>query len=218
MNITTNWKNIITKCIDTNFIDDFLNEEYKLLGDDVLIFPPKNLIYNCFNFFNFEDTKIVILGQDPYINVGEAMGLCFSVPNECKMPPSLRNIFKEIKNDIGIENKNKDLTSWAKQGILLLNTSLTVRQYNSNSHKKVWKKYTDKIINYISKNHDHIIFVLWGRDAQSKKKFINDKHTILESAHPSPFSANRGFFGNKHFSKINELLKNNNLKPIDWST
>lgn len=209
--IKTNWKNILENIIDEEEIENIFIEHEKKYGNDIKIFPPKNLIYNCFNHFDFEDLKVVILGQDPYINEGEAMGLSFSVPDKCKMPPSLRNIFKEIKSDLGIEISSTDLTPWAKQGVLLMNCALTVCQHKSNSHKKHWNKYTDKIIKYISENHSDIIFILWGNFAKNKKKFIDtEKHIILESVHPSPLSARRGFFGCKHFSKVLEY------KKINW--
>ena len=205
--VNTNWKKILEVCLDENKVNKFLEEERSKRK----IYPPQELIYACFNFFNFEDTRVVILGQDPYINEGEAMGLCFSVENGRKMPPSLRNIFKEIKNDIGIDNTNTDLTPWAKQGVLLLNTSLSVREGRSNSHEDFWQDYTDNIIKYISDNHSGpITFILWGNNAKDKQYLIDTmKHKILESVHPSPLSAYRGFFGCGHFSKV---------KGINWSS
>ena len=154
------------------------------------------------------------MGQDPYHQEGQAMGLCFSVPVDIKIPPSLVNIFKELYQDLGIQKIDGDLTSWAKQGVLLLNSSLSVRESCANSHSKLWKDFTDNAIKYISDEREGIIFILWGTNAKSKKKFIDDnKHYILESNHPSPLSANRGgFFGCKHFSKCNEILLRNN-KP-----
>lgn len=213
-NISTNWNLVLDKCFDFENIELFLNKESELLGDEIKIFPPKELIYNCFNFFNFEDTKVVILGQDPYINNNQAMGLAFSVPNECKTPPSLKNIFKILDKDLNIKNTNNNLESWAKQGVLLLNCSLTVRQYKSNSHKKFWEKYTNNLIKYISENSEKIIFVLWGRDAQKKKIFIDKKHIILESSHPSPLSYYKGFNNCNHFTIINNILK----EKINWKT
>ena len=205
--VNTDWKKILEVCLDENKVNKFLEEERSKRK----IYPPQELIYACFNFFNFEDTRVVILGQDPYINEGEAMGLCFSIENGRKMPPSLRNIFKEIKNDIGIDNTNTDLTPWAKQGVLLLNTSLSVREGRSNSHEDFWQDYTDNIIKYISDNHSgSITFILWGNNAKDKRYLIDTmKHKILESVHPSPLSAYRGFFGCGHFSKV---------KGINWST
>ena len=208
-NLKTDWKEII-KEYDFSDIEEFLNKELIILDNEIEIFPPPNRIFNCFNFFNIKDTKVVILGQDPYINEGEAMGLCFGVPEGIKVPPSLKNIYKEIENDLNIkmDKTNGDLTHWAEQGVLLLNTALTVQQYKSNSHKKIWKNFTDYIIKTVSDKNEKIIFVLWGRYAQSKKKLIDcEKHLVLEATHPSPLGANKGgFFGCKHFSKINNYL------------
>ena len=208
-NIKKDWKEII-KEYDLSDIENFLNEELEKLNGEIEIFPPKHLIFNCFNFFNIKDTKLVILGQDPYINTGEAMGLCFSVPDGIKVPPSLKNIYKEMEDDLGITvNKDcGDLTHWAEQGVLLLNTALTVQQYKSNSHKKIWKNFTDYIIKKVSEENENIVFILWGRFAQSKKKLIDcEKHLVLEATHPSPLGANKGgFFGCKHFSKCNKHL------------
>lgn len=195
-----------------------LNKEANCLKSEFSIFPPQNLTFHCFQFFPLHKTKVVLLGQDPYINEGEAMGLCFSVPDDCKMPPSLRNIYKEIENDLNVKmdfNK-KNLTTWAQQGILMLNTALTVIQKNSNIHSKLWEKYTNQIIQYISENGpEGIVFILWGKNAQSKKIYIDiTKHHIIEGVHPSPLSASRGFFGSKPFSKTNQLLGNQN--KINW--
>ena len=216
-NIKTDWKEII-KEYDFSDIENFLNKELEKLKGEIEIFPPRNLIFNCFNFFNIKDTKLVILGQDPYINTGEAMGLCFSVPDGIKVPPSLKNIYKEMEDDLGITvNKNcGDLTHWAEQGVLLLNTALTVQQYKSNSHKKIWKNFTDYIIKTVSEDNENIVFILWGRYAQSKKKLIDcEKHLVLEATHPSPLGANKGgFFGCKHFSKCNKYLRKNGKKNI----
>lgn len=216
-NIKTDWKEII-KEYDFSDIENFLNKELEKLKGEIEIFPPRNLIFNCFNFFNIKDTKLVILGQDPYINTGEAMGLCFSVPDGIKVPPSLKNIYKEMEDDLGITvNKNcGDLTHWAEQGVLLLNTALTVQQYKSNLHKKIWKNFTDYIIKTVSEDNENIVFILWGRYAQSKKKLIDcEKHLVLEATHPSPLGANKGgFFGCKHFSKCNKYLRKNGKKNI----
>ena len=219
-NLKTDWKNIL-KTIDKNEIqkiDKFVNEEIEKYEPDVNIFPERENIFKCFDFVNFDNTKVVILGQDPYIHKGEAMGMCFSVPNDTnKVPPSLKNIFKELKNEYDVTRDNYDLTDWAEQGILLLNTALTVREYKSNSHQKVWKRFTDEIIKDISDKREGIIFILWGNDAKNKKELISqEKHHILESVHPSPLSATRGFFGNNHFKKTNELLKKMNKEEIKW--
>lgn len=199
-------------------IQERLSKEVICLKDGFVIFPPQELVFRCFEFFPLKKTRVVILGQDPYINDNEAMGLCFSVPNDCKMPPSLRNIYKEIESDleVSMDYTKKDLTKWAEQDILLLNTALTVIKKNSNIHSKLWEAYTDNIIKYISDNGpDGIVFILWGRNAQNKKKFIDEtKHKIIEGVHPSPLSASRGFFGSKPFSRTNEFLEKGN--EINW--
>ena len=199
-------------------IDEYLEEEKHKYGGELRIFPKEDLRYLAFDLCSFEDIKVCILGQDPYHQEGQAMGLCFSVPVDIKIPPSLVNIFKELYQDLGIQKIDGDLTSWAKQGVLLLNSSLSVRESCANSHSKLWKDFTDNAIKYISDEREGIIFILWGTNAKSKKKFIDDnKHYILESNHPSPLSANRGgFFGCKHFSKCNEILLRNNKTQIEW--
>ena len=218
--LKTDWKNILSN-IDTNElekINTFLEKEVEMFEPNVSIFPPRKDIFKCFDFVNFEEIKVVILGQDPYINKGEAMGMCFSVPNDIKkVPPSLKNIFKELENEYGSKREKYDLTDWAEQGVLLLNTALSVREYNSNSHQKIWKKYTDAIIKEISDKRDGVVFILWGNDAKRKKELIDEgKHFILESVHPSPLSAPRGFFGNNHFQKVNEYLKEKGQEEIQW--
>ena len=229
-NITTDWKKIILSLVDNN-INTMLEEHNTNFKDDFKIFPPNKLIFNCFNHFNLSETKVVILGQDPYHGEGQAMGLCFSVPKNIeikdkKFPPSLKNIFKEISSDEDIANNDKnillnhgDLTNWAKQGVLLLNTALTVRERCPMSHTKYWKNFTDILLEYISKNTSQVIFVLWGSPAKNRKKLIDtNKHYILEATHPSPLGANKGgWFGCKHFSKINALLEQNNKTPINWN-
>ena len=208
--LKTDWKECIEK-YDFSTIEEFMKTELILLDNQIKIFPPKHLIFNCFDYFNIKDTKVVILGQDPYINVGEAMGLCFSVPDGIKVPPSLKNIYKEMEDDLKttVNKESGDLTHWAEKGVLLLNTALTVRQYKSNSHKKVWQDFTDYMIETVSKETDNVVFILWGRYAQSKKKYIDcEKHLILEATHPSPLGANKGgFFGCKHFSLTNKYLE-----------
>lgn len=178
------------------------------------IFPPKNLIFNAFELTPFDQVRVVILGQDPYHDEGQAHGLAFSVVDGVKLPPSLRNIFKEIEADLGISPPtNGDLTYWAQQGVLLLNTCLTVRAHQANSHKAIgWDLFTDYIISELSQHKKSVIFVLWGKPAQQKKSLIDDRHPIIESPHPSPLAAYRGFFGSKPFSQINQLLE----KPIIW--
>lgn len=211
--LNTDWKHIFPTN-EVKKIDDFLQTQINIYSDIEPTYPPASLLLNAFNQFNISDLRIVLLGQDPYINEGEAMGLSFSVPNGCKMPPSLRNIYKELYNDLKITRTSTDLSDWAKQGILLLNTSLSVRKSKSHSHKKIWKKFTNEIISYISNNCNKIIFVLWGNPAKEKSKLIDtNKHYIIKGVHPSPLSANRGFFGSKPFSKINTLLD----VPIKWN-
>jgi uracil-DNA glycosylase len=207
------WKKIIP---EHQHIIEYVDQEITVYKNALEIYPPKDKIFNCFNFFELNDTKVVIIGQDPYINKNQAMGLCFSVPNDTKVPPSLRNIYKEIKADIGIDKTGGDLTSWAEQGVLLLNRSLTVLESKSNSHKKMWRPFTNKLIENLSNETEGLIFILWGRDAQSLTKYIDEeKHHVLKSGHPSPLSF-RYFTGCKHFSKCNEILETNNKTPINW--
>lgn len=185
-----------------------------------VIFPPKDLIFNSLILAPFNELKVVIVGQDPYHGENEANGLSFSVNEGIKIPPSLRNIYKELETDIiGFEKPNHgNLQNWAMQGVLLLNTSLTVVKDQANSHSKIgWQQFTNKIIETISNYKKNIVFILWGNNAQEKKEFINpNKHLIIQSAHPSPLSASRGFFGSKPFSKANDYLIANNKTPIDW--
>ena len=176
-------------------------------------------LYNCFRYTQFKDLKVVLLGQDPYHNVGQAHGLCFSVQEGIQKPPSLENIFKELKSDLNCEiPKSGNLTKWANEGVLLMNTSLTVRAHQANSHSKSgWAWFTDSVIKLISEQKEHVVFILWGGNARSKKGLIDEsKHLILESVHPSPLSAYNGFFGCKHFSKTNEYLQKHGKTPIDW--
>ena len=184
------------------------------------IFPENDVIFNAFNFTTPSNIKVVILGQDPYHGKGQANGLSFSVPNRVKTPPSLRNIFKELQSDLNHSiSRNGNLESWANQGVLLLNTTLTVREKKAGSHQKLgWELFTDSVIKKISDEKENIIFLLWGAFAQKKIALINTrKHHILTTTHPSPFSAYRGFFGCKHFSKTNKILLNNNQQPINWN-
>ena len=183
------------------------------------IFPENEMLFNAFNQTNINDLKVVILGQDPYHGKGQAHGLSFSVPNGVRIPPSLRNIFKELKADLNLPiSQNGNLNTWAEQGVLLLNSTLTVREKQAGSHQKLgWEDFTDSIIKKIADKKEGIIFLLWGAFAQKKSILINDKkHYILTTTHPSPFSAYRGFLGCKHFSKTNEILVNNKKQPINW--
>lgn len=199
-------------------LECFLEKENEIYGDSLEIFPKEDKIFNSMNICDFSNLKVVLLGQDPYHQKGQAMGLSFSVPENIKIPPSLVNIYKELKTDCNIEHTNGDLTNWAKQGVLLLNTSLTVRESCPNSHQKYWRPFTDNLIKYISDNKEGIVFLLWGGNAKDKKKLIDsEKHYILEANHPSPLSANRGgWFGCKHFSKTNDYLREKGEKTIMW--
>jgi uracil-DNA glycosylase len=193
----------------------FVKSEY--LG--YVIYPSAEDIFNAFHFTPLSKVKVVILGQDPYHNEGQAHGLCFSVKPEVEIPPSLVNIYKELKEDLGCYIPNNGyLEKWAKQGVLLLNTVLTVRAHQANSHQgKGWERFTDAVIQAVNIQDRPIVFLLWGRPAQMKKSMLtNPKHLILEAPHPSPLSAFRGFFGSKHFSMTNNYLIKHGLEPIDW--
>ena len=194
----------------------YINKAYK----EKNIFPPKNYILRALTLTNYDDVKVVILGQDPYHGIGEANGLAFSVNNGITLPPSLKNIYKELNSDLGIEiPKIGDLTCWAKEGVLLLNSVLTVEKDKPASHKNIgWEKFTDAIISKVNEKDTPVVFILWGNFAKSKKSLItNPKHLVIESSHPSPFSCNYGFFGSKPFSKTNNFLRENNLKEIDFN-
>lgn len=194
---------------------ELIDEEYQTKT----IYPPRNYIFNALKLTPYSKVKVVIVGQDPYHGQGEAHGLSFSVQKGVKLPPSLKNIYKELYNDLNIIEPNcGDLTSWAKEGVLLLNSSLTVIKDTPNSHQKIgWSNFTDYIIKVLNAKEEPVVFILWGAFARSKKAFINNKkHLIIESAHPSPFSANHGFFGSKPFSKANQFLKENGIEPINW--
>lgn len=196
-------------------IREFLKDEYA----HHTVYPDMYDIYNCFKYTPFQEVKAVILGQDPYHNVGQAHGLCFSVQEGTEPPPSLVNIFKELKADLGCEiPKSGDLTKWAKEGVLLLNTALTVRAHRANSHKDCgWTWFTDNVIKILSDRRENLVFILWGGNARSKKPLIDrSKHLVLECAHPSPLSAFNGFFGCRHFSKTNAYLAAHGKTPIDW--
>lgn len=217
--IEESWKKVL--------IDEFQKPYFKQIKQTLVeekskyrIYPPGTLMFNAFNQTAFDNVSVVILGQDPYHGPGQAHGLCFSVPQGIAQPPSLVNIFKEIHNDLGIPiPKTGNLEKWAQQGVLLLNAMLSVRENNAGSHQKIgWETFTNQVIQTISDKRDGIIFLLWGRFAQEKAKLIDpSRHTILTAAHPSPLSAYNGFFGCKHFSKTNEILKKMGKKPIDWS-
>ena len=193
---------------------EFLHQEY----ETKTIFPPKKLVFSAFTT-DLNKVKVVILGQDPYHTPGAAEGLAFSVPNSQPIPPSLVNIYKEIDSDIGAhKNPRGSLRAWQKQGVLLLNTVLTVEAHKAGSHRgRGWETFTTETIKYLNETRPHLVFILWGRDARNKKSLIDaSKHLILESPHPSPLSAYHGFFGCKHFSKCNEFLIKNGEEPIEW--
>ena len=194
---------------------EFIKNEYKTQ----IVYPPSEDLFNALHMTPLSDVKVVILGQDPYHEPGQAHGLCFSVKEGVRIPPSLVNIYKEIEDDIGCKVSGKgDLTAWAKQGVLLLNTVLTVRAHLANSHKgKGWEEFTDSIIRVVGAKKSPVVFLLWGSHAQAKEPLITNKnHLILKAPHPSPLSAYRGFFGCKHFSKTNNYLSENGLEPINW--
>jgi uracil-DNA glycosylase len=216
--IDQSWKNELSEEFEKQyFIDlvEFVKSEY--LNSN--IYPPGNSIFKAFELCPLQSTRVVILGQDPYHWPGQAMGLSFSVPNSVRTPPSLQNIYKEIKSDLDITPESSgDLTRWAKQGVLLLNATLTVREKSAGSHqKKGWEEFTDAVIKVINDKLENVVFLLWGNYAKQKGQIIDrEKHYVLEAAHPSPFAAHKGFFGCKHFSKTNEYLLQNDLTPIDW--
>lgn len=216
--IHESWKSILLSEFESDYmkeLKDFLVEEKK----KYTVYPPGNKIFSAFDHTPFDKVKVVIIGQDPYHGHGQAHGLCFSVPDGIKPPPSLVNIFKEMKSDLDLPiPAHGNLENWAKQGVLLLNATLTVRADTAGSHqKKGWESFTNKAIKLLSENKEKLIFILWGKYAQDKETLIDaEKHYILKAAHPSPFSAYNGFFGCRHFSKTNELLKKNGLKEIDW--
>lgn len=197
-------------------LTDFVRHEYAT----TTCYPPCRLIFNAFNLCPFDSVKVVIIGQDPYHEAGQAMGLSFSVPDGVAMPPSLQNIFKEIQGDLGIGvPQSGNLTRWAEQGVLLLNATLTVRAHQAGSHQRHgWERFTDAAISRLSEGRDHLVFILWGGYARSKASLIDrSRHLVLESVHPSPLSANRGgWFGNHHFSRCNEYLAGHGMDPINW--
>ena len=192
-----------------------VNQEYKTKT----IFPPPGDLFNAFQYTTLSEVKVVILGQDPYHNFGQAHGLCFSVKKGVEVPPSLVNIYKELHDDLGCTIPDHGcLTKWAEQGVLLLNTVLTVRAHEANSHKGIgWEKFTDAAIQVLNEQNRPIVFLLWGGNARSKRSMLNNpQHLILEAPHPSPLSAYRGFFGSRPFSQTNKFLKDNGVMPIDW--
>ena len=218
VNIDNSWKDKLQDEFEKSYfktLTNFIRNEYKTQK----IFPPANLIFNAFDKCPFDEVKVVIIGQDPYHNIGQANGLSFSVNEGIKIPPSLLNIYKEIESDLGKTiSKSGNLEHWSKQGVLLLNATLTVRAHTPASHQgKGWEQFTDTVIDTLSKECAGLVFLLWGNYAQQKGKNIDaNKHLVLKSPHPSPLSAHRGFFGNKHFSTANDYLIKHNKKPINW--
>ncbi len=212
-----NWDSILASYKATESYRN-LWKKVETAYENSVCFPPKDQIFRAFQLTPFDEVKVVILGQDPYHDYLQANGLSFSVSEKVKTPPSLRNIFKELENDVGIKKTSNELENWAKQGILLLNTILTVEAHRAHSHKDFgWQDFTDFIIKEISKNKENVIFVLWGKPAQKKEKLIDaERHFIMKSAHPSPLSAYRGFFGSQPFSKINQILKSLGKEEIYW--
>ena len=218
--IEDSWKDILK--------DEFKKPYFKQITEHIktekeqgkVVYPPGPLIFNAFEQTPFNLVKVVLLGQDPYHGPRQAMGLSFSVPDGVPKPPSLINIFKELQDDVGVPiPKSGNLTKWAQQGVMLLNASLTVRAGEANSHSKIgWHQFTNTVIERISSEKEHVVFLLWGRFAQEKTDLINaKKHHILKAAHPSPFAAEKGFFGCQHFSKTNSYLMKHGLDPIDWA-
>ena len=218
VDIEESWFNLLDNEFEKPYfisIRNFLRVEYK----NKTIYPHPSNIFNAFNSSPVNSIKAVIIGQDPYHGAGQAHGLCFSVPSDIPIPPSLKNIYKELSEDLNIDSPNHgNLSSWANQGVFLLNSVLTVEDGKANSHKNIgWEKFTEEVISKLSKETSGIVFVLWGKQAQEKEEFIDgSKHLILKAAHPSPLSAYNGFFGCRHFSKINSYLHSQNKEKIDW--
>ena len=216
--ITNDWQ----QPLEVEFKKPYYKDLYKKVLEEYRsrqIFPNPEDIFNAFHLTPLKEVKVVILGQDPYHNDGQAHGLCFSVKPDVEVPPSLVNIYKELQDDLGCRIPNNGyLVKWAKQGVLMLNTVLTVRAHQANSHRGIgWEQFTDAVIRAVDAQDRPIVFLLWGRPAQMKKSMLhNPKHLILEAPHPSPLSAYRGFFGCKHFSQTNAFLEKNGLAPIDW--
>ena len=211
------WTEILAPIKNTEYFTTLwekVKEEYQTTK----CFPPKDQIFRAIELTPFDKVKVVIIGQDPYHNDNQANGLCFSVSDKVKAPPSLKNIFKELEDDLGIKKTSNELEMWAKQGVLLLNATLTVRAHKANSHKDLgWEQFTDFIIKEISDKKENVVFVLWGAFAQKKAGLIDaSKHFVIQSAHPSPFSVHKGFFGSRPFSKINQFLEEKGKEPINW--
>ena len=216
-NVNNDWKDILNDYINKSEFK-VLCDTIESLYDDYVIYPPKNNVFRALNTTPYNKVKVVILGQDPYFNENEADGLAFSCSKKDKLPPSLKNIFKELENDLGIVKKDGDLLPWANEGVLLLNTVLTVEAGKAGSHRNIgWEKFTNEIIKKVNEKEQPIVFILWGSDAIKKEKMItNSKHLVIKSPHPSPLSSYRGFFGSKPFSKVNNFFEGNKLPSIKW--
>jgi uracil-DNA glycosylase len=217
--IQDSWKKSLSPEFNSLYFKELKNFLLTERSQNAVIYPPGSLIFNAFDHTSYDGVKVVILGQDPYHGAGQANGLCFSVSPGIKKPPSLVNIFKEIRNDLGYDiPESGDLSGWAKQGVLLLNATLTVKAGLPGSHqKKGWEKFTDSVIKKLSADKKDLVFLLWGRFAQAKEVLIDtSKHHVLKAPHPSPFSAASGFFGCRHFSKTNQILKDIGVEPINW--
>ncbi len=215
--IGNNWDNVLKDIFESLYFEELMdkvNYEY----ETKTVYPKKEDLFRALKNTDYNDVKVVIVGQDPYHGEGEAMGLSFSVNDGIKLPPSLKNIYKELFEDLGVTKLSGDLTDWTKEGVLLLNSTLTVVKDTPASHAKLgWDKFTDEIIKKVNEKETPVVFILWGNFAKTKRNLItNDKHLIIESPHPSPFSARTGFFGSKPFSKTNEFLKKNNIEEIKW--
>ena len=216
--IEESWKRRLQDEFDKDYfvkLTDFVRSEYAT----TTVYPPGSQMFSAFDACPFDKVKVVILGQDPYHEPRQANGLCFSVNDGIMFPPSLQNIFKEIESDLGISiPKSGDLSRWASQGVLLLNATLTVRAHQAGSHQnRGWEQFTDAVIHRLAEEREHLVFILWVSYAQRKGDFIDrSKHLVLKSPHPSPLSAHRGFFGNKHFSRTNEYLRSHGIEPIQW--
>jgi len=219
INMESTWKEALQDEFEQpyfHFLVDFVKDEYT----KNTCFPKGRNIFKAFELTPFDKIKVVLLGQDPYHGVGQAMGLCFAVPEGVAYPPSLNNIIKELKNDVGAELRSGDLSFWARQGVFLLNATLTVRAHEAGSHQnRGWETFTDAVIRKISDEKENIVFILWGSYAQQKEKIIDtSKHFIIKSVHPSPLSVHRGFFGSKPFSKTNDFLISKGIEPIHWGS
>ena len=218
--IEESWKSVLRDEFSKTYFLNIVNHLRMEKASGKIIYPPGQLMFNAFNLVPFDKVKVVIIGQDPYHGEGQAHGLCFSVQNGIKPPPSLVNIFKELQDDIGLKiPASGNLENWARQGVMLLNASLTVRKNEPMSHSKIgWSLFTDMVIRKLSSEREHLVFILWGKFAQEKQELIDEtKHLVLKASHPSPYSANQGFFGCRHFSKTNQYLVAHGIDPVDWS-